>query len=456
MMASRAYACLFAGLLTLVISVSAAIALEPAETGRLTLADAVHMAIGSHPAVGIAKAGEERAEQAVGVARAAWFPTLSFTANATQYEEPVPVTPFHGLSPGLAPPFDETLAIYSLNLEYTLFDGGARMADMRRAGAQHDAARAALEEREQEIIAATVKAYLGVLSAQEILTAHDLRVAALEAERARVAKFFEEDRAARVEVLRADAALSAALAERVRAKAALDVARQELLRTIGERDGMLETSDLVGVTLAESLPEEVSARDLLAAAHSKNPSIRAARHTHDTARASLSLAKSARWPRLQLAGNIFDQGDLSGNRVDEWKAGAVLSFPLFTGGETWKRIAEARAAEQAAGESVRMAEYELERELDRALAVFEEARARVESLDRAIRATEEVAKIEKLMLETGAGTQTDYLDAESKLVAARANLVEARHGEIMARAEIARVAGELDAEWIERHLENQP
>lgn len=448
--------CILPILLILAISLPSAMAQESAGVERLTLSEAVHMAIESHPAMGIARAGEEQASHAVGVARAAWFPTLSFTANATQYEEPVPVTPIHGFTLGLAPPFDETLAIYSLNLEYTLFDGGARMADMRRAGSQHDAARATLSGREQEMIAATVRAYLGVLSAREILAAHDQRVAALEAERARVAKFFEEERAAKVEVLRAEAALSAAEAERVRAKASLDVATQELSRTIGEKDGTLETNDLVGVALAENLPEEVQAGDLRPAALSHNPSVRAAKFNFDTARAGLSLAKSAMWPKLQVVGNIFDQGDLSGNRVDEWKAGALLSFPLFTGGETWKRIAEARAAEQAAGESVRMAEYNLERELDRALAAFEEARARVESLDRAALASEEVAKIEKLMLEAGSGTQTDYLDAEAALVTARANLVEAQHGEIMARAEIARVVGELDTEWIERHLENRP
>jgi outer membrane protein len=416
------------------------------------------MAIESHPAMGVARASEEQAGHAVGVARAGWFPDLSVTANATQYEEPVPVTPIHGFTPGLAPPFDETLVIYSLNLEYTLFDGGARFADVRGAGAQHDAARATREGREQEIIAATVQAYLRVLSAREILAAHDQRVGALEAERARVDRFFQEERAARVEVLRAEAALSAAEADRVRAKAGLQVATQELSRTIGAEEGALEIGGLVGVGLAGELPEEAppAAADLLPAALAENPSVRAARYTHETAQAGVSLAKSARWPRLLLAGSLFDQGDLSGNRVNEWKAGAMLTFPLFTGGETWKRVAEARAAEKAAGESVRMAEYDLERELDRAVAGFEEARARVESLERSVEASEEVAKIEKLMLDAGSGTQTDYLDAEATLVTARANLVEARHGEIMARAEIARVAGELDTEWIATHLENLP
>ena len=60
------------------------------------------------------------------------------------------------------------------------------------------------------------------------------------------------------------------------------------------------------------------------------------------------------------------------------------------------------------------------------------------------------------MRDTGSGTQTDYLDAEADLVNARANLVEAQHGEIAARVELARLTGHLDLEWIARHLENQP
>jgi outer membrane protein TolC len=52
------------------------------------------------------------------------------------------------------------------------------------------------------------------------------------------------------------------------------------------------------------------------------------------------------------------------------------------------------------------------------------------------------------LLDAGSGTQTDFLNAEADLLTAQANLVEARHAEIAARVELARVAGELSLDWL--------
>jgi outer membrane protein TolC len=48
--------------------------------------------------------------------------------------------------------------------------------------------------------------------------------------------------------------------------------------------------------------------------------------------------------------------------------------------------------------------------------------------------------------------QADYLDAEAKLLDARAAQVEAGNGVIGARIEIARVTGELGPAWVEGTL----
>jgi outer membrane protein TolC len=61
-----------------------------------------------------------------------------------------------------------------------------------------------------------------------------------------------------------------------------------------------------------------------------------------------------------------------------------------------------------------------------------------------------------MLLESGAGTQTDYLNAEADLLTARGGYIEARYDEIAGRAELARVTGVLDLAWIEQNLEPEP
>ena len=69
-----------------------------------------------------------------------------------------------------------------------------------------------------------------MLSRREALDAHDRRLEALHAERDRVLQFQSVGRAAAVESLRVEAALSAALAERLQFAADLSESERELTR----------------------------------------------------------------------------------------------------------------------------------------------------------------------------------------------------------------------------------
>jgi outer membrane protein TolC len=67
----------------------------------------------------------------------------------------------------------------------------------------------------------------------------------------------------------------------------------------------------------------------------------------------------------------------------------------------------------------------------------------------------EVSRIERLALEAGEGTQTDFLRAEADLRRARAELVQAEYGQVLAIIELARATGDLSPAWLQRILETQ-
>ena len=133
-----------------------------------------------------------------------------------------------------------------------------------------------------------------------------------------------------------------------------------------------------------------------------------------------------------------------------------LQYPLFTGGARRAAIAAAGAEAQASSADAELAALDIGRNLDQARSDVEEARARGASLDIAVRRFAEVVRIRKLTLETGTGTQVDYLDAEADLLDAQAHLIDSRHREIVARSALALHTGQLDLEWLRRNLENRP
>jgi outer membrane protein len=427
-------------------------AAQVAEAGQeLSLVDAVERALAHYPSAAASEARRDAAGAVAGQAAAARWPTVSIGLSATQYEKPTLVTPIRGFTPEATPPFDRTLFQSWGTLNYTVFDGGARSGRIEMTRELSASSEVGVDDARQTIMAAVATAYLGVLTRRGVLEANERQLAALGAERDRVDRLLEADRAAEVDRLRVEAALASAEADRVRAEVDLDVARRELARLIGmdpegtHPDGLVPVS-FVGVPLATR--EELASTGL-----QRSPRLRAARHELAAADAGASVARSTRWPRAELAGTYMDRGSSEGDFTGEWFIGLRLSYPIFTGGQTTEAIAEADARLRGAREAVRLEEARAMAALDQAIAAVGGAGARVASLATAVARSAEVARIERLRLETGSGTQAEYLRTEADLFNVRASLVEARHSELAARVELARVTGALDLQWLRDNLE---
>lgn len=423
----------------------------PDPSGVLPIGQAVAEAVARYPALQAARARREATRRDVGEANAAWFPSVTLGGSATKYEEPMIVTPIHGFGPGVLPVFDDVLYQGSLTADWLLFDGGGREARIRQQRALYSAADADTRGGEAGLVGRTLNAYLRVLGFSSTLSAHDKRLAALRAEEDRVHRLADVGRAPEVDVRRAEAAVAAAQAERVRLASSLDVAERELARLTGRDAAAARADRLREVALADTTAPDRAA--LLARALDSSPDVTAAESRRRAADAAVRAGRAGRWPALRAVGNVQGYASNGEDLQTEWNAGLRIQVPLFTGGALSSRIGRAVAARDAARADADQARLGVEGALDAALAAASEARARIGSLAVAVARFEEVARIEKLRLDAEAGTQTDWLDAESELLVARAQLVDARHAEISACAEIARLTGDLDAAWIDHSLE---
>jgi len=415
---------------------------------RLELIEVVESALRTHPAIGAAVARAGAAEAESGRARAARLPWLAATATATRHEEPMVVAPLHGFDPTNPPAFDRTLYQGHATADYILFDGGARGARIRAADRRADVAEAGVVAARDAVVTEAVSSYLAVLTAEEVRAAHAQRVAALETERSRSTLLFSEGKSPRVAVLRTEAALSRATAEREVADEQWDLAVRRLARVSG-----LPPSRVGAARLAPfaAVPERVPDRDaLLAAARASNSRLIQAERRVAAAEAAVSGARSSYLPRLALAGRYSAFGAADADLRPEWNAGVQVSYPIFTGGERVRAVEQARAEAAVAAEEARLVERDVGEIVDQGLVAYRSARARVEALEAAVTQSEEVARIEALALEAGAGMQTEYLRAEADLLEARAALAEARHAVLEARVRLAQATGELSVDWLER------
>ena len=421
------------------------------DSASLTLIDAARRALEGHPSVAEVRARVRAAEAQVGEARSERFPGIRVSGSATRYQEPMVVTPIHGFTPGQTPPFDRTLLQGSAAVTYTLWDGGGRGSRIAASREGASAARSGGAEAEQALLARTASVYLEVLGLAGTLRAHDRRIRALEAELDRVEELREVGRAARVDRLRVESALAGAEAQRVDVEADLRLAEAELARLVGA-----PATDVEARRLSEPgrpLEPPPTPDSLRARARSSSPAVDRARREVEATEAQVSVARSARWPRVELGGRLLHWGsDADPAAATEWNAGLQVSVPVFTGGAVGSRIERAEAERDAARERLRQRRLEAEREVDAALSAHRRSEARRRSLEVRVRSLEEVARIEALRLETGTGTQNEYLDAEAALLEARARLARTRYAALAARVRLARAWGVLTLDWLERTL----
>jgi outer membrane protein len=424
---------------------------EPMPGTSLDLRTVVESALVTHPTVASAGARLEAARAAGARTRSARLPTVSATAGATRFEEPMVVAPLHGFDIGMPPRFDETLYQGHATAAYTLYDGGARGARTRAAEASENAATAGVAAARDAILAEAVATYLSALTAAEVLVAHEQQVRALESELERSQLMLEEGRSARVAVLRTEAALSRVHADRAAAAENVQLAMHRLVRVSG-----LPRSRVLGAMLAPigltdaDLPDRDA---LVTAALSANPRLAQAERQATAAETQVAASRSAFFPRVELSGRYSAYGSPSTDLAPEWQAGVQLSYPLFTGGARGHAVAEARAEADAARASARLSARAVMDAVDEALLAYRSFLARSEALEAAVRQSEEVVRIEALALRAGAGVQTDYLRAEADLFEARAALAEATYATVDARVKLARATGELTMDWLLRVME---
>jgi outer membrane protein len=423
-----------------------------AQTRTLTVHDAVRATLQTHPAVAMAEAHAERGRFLVREVGATRHPQLHLESSVTRFQEPMVVAPLHGFDPRNPPVFDETLAQGALSLGYTLIDA-ARGGRVARTEALAAAAAAQANAARAQAIAEAVRAYLRVRSVREVAAAQEKQVAALQRERDRAAQLVEEGKVARVVLLRAEAALSAARADAVTSASELDVAHQDLARLTGASLPDIEQSRLGNVAVQNATADRDT---VIASAEQQNPELRRLRLQLDAARSERSAAKGWWWPRLQLGGRYVEYASSGTSPQGEWQGGAQLSYPIYTGGARGAAVDRASAEARAADAELSLGRRRVAEAVDRAMTAVRSAAARVAALEAAARQSEEVTRIDRLALEAGAGVQTDYLTAEASLFRVRAALTDARAAEVLARIELARIAGELTTEWLATHVENIP
>lgn len=440
-----------AALCLLLAQTDAAKAQAGVETNKLTLQQAVALALEKNPSIHAADAYADAVRQSVDAAKSGRYPHVDFSEGLTRSNNPVYV--FGSLLTqrqftandfalgflNTPPPLDNFRTQFTATVP--LYDAGDTGHRIRDARLDSESARQTAARSRQQIIFGVMQAYFDELLARESVRVAESAVKMTGADLDRAQARSEQGLTVPSDILSAQVQLAAANEELIRARNAMAISQAALSVAIGlPEDASTEAAGAFNETTIE--PGTLGDLQQYALAH--RPDYLQA--TVEQARASngVGVARSSFLPRLGAFSSWEEDNQTFAARGgNNWAAGVTLNFNIFNGGADRARLREAKSRQlQAAAMSEQMAS-QVRLQVRQSFLNLQAARERMEvSRETAAQASESL-RILRDRYETGLAGMTDLLRAETAETSAERDHLNSVYDYRLAGATLELATGRL-------------
>ncbi len=323
----------------------------------------------------------------------------------------------------------------SFSVSKLLSDSGKNALERKSQGLSVDAASESQRETVLSVRTGVKDAYYGLLLASRKRDQAESAVKTYQRHLDKARGFYDAGVKARFDVTKAEVDLSNARIDLVSAESSLETARAALSRAVGvPLDHARPVSDFLA---PRDIPEENFA---LEQALENRPDIRSSRLKSQAGKLGISIAAKGNAATISVTGSA----KLSGTGLppdDDFSVGITLSVPVFDGGLTDYKIAEARASADGLDASLKKLEQTIRYEVRSALLSVREAEARIPAAGLLVRQAEENLTLAEGRYEMGVGNVLEVADALLAFNSARVSHFQALHDYSKALSDLEQTLG---------------
>ena len=431
------------------------------DTLRLSVDDAVTIALRQSDELGVAAAQVDVADAQFGAARANALPQLRFSGSYLHVYESA-----RGQAVGSVFNQPNTYTA-AANLSQTLFQGGKLLSATRAAGELREAARFDEREERANVTMLVQRAYLQGLFADRIAELQQRNLALATSRVAQVEQFERAGQAARYDVLRARVERANIEPLAIQAQSDRELALLELKRVLNvpvERPVAL-VSHIDPATAAALL----SAMDDTAAVADR-AAIRSAELNLSARQLGVKVARADYFPTLTAffqsgfqafpppglgfptsRGNVSESNCPAGSSptlrcqnggfFSDRQAGLNISFPIFDGFRVKSNVDLAKAQARLAELQLQQQREAVSLDVARARAELRRARAVFAARQQTSAEADEAFRLATLRFARGLSTQLEVSDAQVALLTAQSTEARATYDLFLASADLARALG---------------
>ena len=338
------------------------------------------------------------ADEDVALAMSSLRPVISYTAQAGWSKVDV----------SSAMTVEALSSSLTLSAQLTLLDFGRSRIGIEIARASVLATRQALIEVEQQVLLATVQAYVDVRLAQEVVALRNSNLRLITQELRASQDRFDVGEVTRTDVAIAQARLASSRSALASAEGRLMIAREAYKAATGAYPGQLAA--LPGTPKLPRTLEE--AQDVARKTH---PLVLQAQHQVTIADAQVELAKASMKPTLGMGASISRDSD----QLDTQSLGLTLNQTIYAGGRLSALFRQAVAGKDRSRAGLQQTVVGILQNVGVSWANLAVSAASLEASDQQIRAAQTAFDGVREEAALGARTTLDVLNAEQELLDAR-------------------------------------
>jgi len=412
----------------------------------LSLAAAISIALENNPDIDMAIARIHQSEAMVDASTASFWPAFSVYGEYLQGDAPSAYL-FKTIDQRKLPPdvnFNDPgwFENYEVGLQgrINLFNGGRDLLRKRMAETGLGIHSLDRESVENALIASVSRGFYNALAAQAYITIARESVSMVKTELEIMLVRYKAGGVLKSDVLSLEVRLAQAREDLVKAENHFSFSIASLANLLG-LDAETSLSLKAEESLPPALPEDFQGGLQYALEH--RPEIKKIRLQISQAAMELDLGRSQYLPRLDAQAKYYmDDPDLDfETERDNWTAGILLNWDLFTGLSTRAQISKARALLNERIAADRKTVKAVQLDLKAAYLNLTEARERLSVSKTSVAQAEESLRLVRTQYEGGSATVTRYLEAELALNTARMRATRAFYDREKAVADLGRALG---------------
>jgi len=417
---------------------------------RLTLKRAVDIALTPEGSARVALAEQSirASETHVDQARSAFFPSVDGSVNERSQTVNLHTFGFNFDFPGFSIPsivgpfsiFDARASAQVTVLDFTTI----RKYRASRSGLQ--ASKADLDVTKDQVSEQVARAYLASLRADAVFDTARANVELSEALERLSQSQKDAGTGTGIEVTRAQVQLANDRQRLIAAENNRRGAVLQLLRAMGLSLSIgVELGDKLSYQAVDTAPVEA----LLETARKGRTDLKAQQQHQETARMNYSAVEAERLPSVSAYGDYGTIGNEIVGAHPTHTIGIQLKVPLYDGGRRASRRQESLV--QVREEEIRTRDLGLQIELDVRLALdsLRSADSQVQSAAEGLTLAQSELDQAQRRYQAGVANSLEITDAQTRLVRARVNQIEALYSHNLARLELATATGAIQ-EYVQK------